>query len=479
MLNFTPSSSEALVALILCFILVCVFEFANGFHDTANAVATVIYTNSLKPRVAVVWSGFMNFLGVMIGGIAVAYALVELLPADVLSPPDGSPAVPMLVSLFATALAWNLFTWWFGIPNSSSHCVIGALIGVAIGNALVHPRSLAQGVDWSQIWTVLRALAISPVLGLVGAGALYFAVKHLIKDPHLYEPPEGDKPPTGWVRGLLILTCTTVSFSHGSNDGQKSIGLIMLTIIGIMPATFALNPQAQPAIEQLAQNARAAEPLIQKYGDDEKQQGLEAAARLKDSGQPKAADAGDEVRQAYLMPVSDSAPEPEKKVTKSATRDEVYRIVGELKYVTKNKDASTDEKKEAGRIRDAMRPTVEYAPWWVRVLSALCLGMGTMVGYKRIVKTLGERVGKTHLTPAQGASAELVGAVLIGSAGFTGLPVSTTHIITSGIAGTMLGSGSGINPAMLTRIAAAWIFTLPVTIAVSAGLFYLLSGMGG
>ncbi len=146
----------------------------------------------------------------------------------------------MLVALFATALAWNVFTWWFGIPNSSSHCVIGALIGIAVGDALLNSRGIGSSVDWGQIWTVLRALAISPILGFIGAGALHFAVRHLIKDPHLYEPPHGDRPPAAWVRGLLILTCTSVSFSHGTKDGQKSIGLIMLTIIGLMPAMFAL-----------------------------------------------------------------------------------------------------------------------------------------------------------------------------------------------------------------------------------------------
>src|SRR5450432_419557 len=185
--SIAQGSPAALAILSGCFLLVLVFEFSNGFHDTANAVATVIYTNSLKPKAAVVWSGLMNFLGVVIGGVAVAYALVELLPPDVLSPPNGDPAIPMLVSLFATALAWNVFTWWFGVPNSSSHCIIGALIGVAVGNALVNSRSLEQSVDWAQIWTVLEALAISPILGLVGAGLLYFVARRVIKDPHLYE----------------------------------------------------------------------------------------------------------------------------------------------------------------------------------------------------------------------------------------------------------------------------------------------------
>src|ERR1700761_8770627 len=218
--------------LIGCLVLVLVFEFSNGFHDTANAVATAIYTNSLKPFFAVVWSGIWNFLGVLLGGIAVAYALVELIPPEVLSPPGGGVAVGMLMSLFLAALVWNVGTWWFGLPNSSSHCLIGSLIGIAAANALMRERSLGEGVHWAQMWTVLEGLALSPVLGFILAGALYFAMSRLTTDRHLYEPAKDGLPPVWWVRGLLILTCTGVSLSHGSNDGQKSIGLIMLTIIG-------------------------------------------------------------------------------------------------------------------------------------------------------------------------------------------------------------------------------------------------------
>ncbi|BAK82715.1 inorganic phosphate transporter [Komagataeibacter medellinensis] len=450
MLHFAPYSTFSILALVICFALVCVFEFVNGFHDTANAVATVIYTNSLKPRTAVIWSGLMNFVGVLLGGISVAYGLVELLPADVLSPSNGDPAVPMLISLFGTALAWNLFTWWFGIPNSSSHCVIGALIGIAIGDALLHTRSLGNSVDWSQIWKILRALAISPLLGLIGAGGLYFVVRHLIKDPELYQPPQGDRPTRGWVRGLLILTCTGVSFSHGSNDGQKSIGLIMLTIIGILPATFALAPDSATQISQISHNATIAAPLITQYDHD----GLHDEAI------------------ASVTRLTQTNPDT---VVASVLRADIYEVVAGLKAVAANTEASAHDRATAKTLSNQIRPVVEYAPWWVRLLSALCLGIGTMIGYKRIVLTLGEKIGNTHLTPAQGASAELVGAGLIATAGYTGLPVSTTHIITAGIAGTMLGSGSGINRGMLVKIALAWICTLPVTITLGAALFYVLN----
>ena len=474
MLIFHAGSTGAVVALALCFALVLAFEFANGFHDTANAVATVIYTNSLKPQFAVVLSAVMNFLGVLLGGIAVAYALVELLPPDVLSPPNGDPAVPMLVSLFATALAWNIFTWAFGIPNSSSHCVIGSLVGIAVGDALLHRRGVGTSVDWGQIWNVIRALLISPVLGFIGAGGLYMIVRLLIRDPHLYEAPHDGKPPAGWVRGLLILTCSGVSFSHGTNDGQKSIGLIMLTIIGLLPAAYALNPLDQNGIHALPQLAAQALPLVEKYGDQSKQDALEAARRLQ-QGAPALSNDAKPSTSTPQSTDSGAGGQSDPVATRSGIRAEVYTLVSELRAIGKQKSIDGNDRALATKLRTAMHSTVEYAPWWVRVLSAVCLGLGTMVGYKRIVHTLGERLGKAHLTPAQGASAELVGALLIGTAGFTGLPVSTTHIITSGIAGTMVGAGAGINPGMLTRIALAWVFTLPITIVVSAALFYMLA----
>ncbi len=468
--HVAPASGAIIAMLVFCFVLVLAFEATNGFHDTSNAVATVIYTNALKPVPAVIWSGLLNFIGVLVGGISVAYALVEILPPDVLTPPDGSPAVPMLVAIFVSALFWNVVTWFFGIPNSSSHCIIGALIGVACGDALLRARGLGQGVDWHQIVTVLKALAISPILGFVGAGGLYALLRVVVRRGHLFEPPEEGHAPVWWLRGLLILTCTSVSFSHGTNDGQKSIGLIMLTIIGLMPATYALNPNVPQQLSQLSQNAGAAIPLIQHYGDDQKDQALKAAATLQQAGHNLAA-------QAAEMPKDGQSAAPVR-ATKAQLRGDVYFVLAELKQVGEDAHASAADKAQAARLRKDMGPPVQYAPYWVRILSALCLGAGTMVGYKRVVRTLGERLGKQHMTPGQGASAELVGSILIGTAGFTGLPVSTTHIITSGIAGTMVAGGQGVEVGMLTRIGLAWLFTLPVTIVLAAGLFYLLDNPG-
>lgn len=455
----TPYSTASLVALGIALALVLIFEFSNGFHDTANAVATVIYTHSLKPVPAVILSGVMNFSGVLLGGVAVAYTLVELLPPDVLSPPNGNPAIAMLFALFASALVWNVGTWLLGIPCSSSHAVVGSLLGVGIANSILAARGFGHGVDWGQVWSVLEALLASPILGFAGAWLLFHAAQRVLgRNKALFRPANPNSPPVWWVRGLLILTCSGVSFTHGSNDGQKSIGLIMLAVIGLFPGAYALNmavgPDQMPAIAQAAERAM---PLIQQHGDDEKGLGVDAAHRL----------AG------RFHSIHDMQDVPER--DRVGLRNDVYRVASELKTVTEAAGLSEADKAVAARSRVALKGSVEYAPTWVRVISALCLGVGTMVGYKRIVTTIGEKIGKTHLTPAQGASAELVAGVLIGTAGFSGLPVSTTHILSSGVAGTMTGSGAGLQGGTVRTIIIAWVLTLPATILLSGLLYWLLA----
>jgi PiT family inorganic phosphate transporter len=466
--HLDPTSLLAVGLLVFALAMVLMFEATNGFHDAANAVATVIYTKALQPTPAVVWSGVMNFIGVLVGGIAVAYALVELLPAEVLSPPEGGPAVAMLIALLASALFWNILTWWFGLPNSSSHCLIGALVGVSVGNAFAHSNGLGS-VHWHQLWTVLEGLALSPVLGFILAGGLYLVTRKTVHDPHLYEPA-GDKPPVWWMRAILIFTCTGVSFAHGTNDGQKSIGMIMLTIIGLFPATYALNPEAGHALADLPAVMQKAQPLIEKYGDEQKMTALQSVRFIESQGKgiTRLASAATSDNGQPVGLGSEAARQ------RTGVRDNIYQVIAQLKHVEDADGASKDDRKQAKELSKQLGKTVEYAPWWVRVLSALCLGFGTMIGYKRIVTTLGERLGRVHMTPAQGAAAEVVSAAVIGVAGFTGLPVSTTHIVTSGIGGTMVSAGAGLQYATISRIVMAWVFTLPVTILISAGIYYLL-----
>ena len=454
-----PASPAAIAALALCFLLVLAFEVPNRFHDTANAVATVIYTHSLPPIAAVLLSGAMNFAGVLLGGVAVAFTLVELLPPTVLTPPDGNPALAMLLALFLGALVWNVATWWRGLPASSSHALIGGLLGIALAEALRTATAPGQAVDWSQAWAVLRALLLSPIMGFVGAALLFRLLRLVTANGRLFQPTTPGRPPALWVRLLLIATCGGVSFTHGSNDGQKSIGLIMLTVIGLMPAHFALNVATPPQdLPRIAAAAAQAAPLI--AAGDTGSEGQAAA----DAQRIETALRG--ARQVADVPEADRA----------AVRDAVFHVIAALDRVGNRKDRPASDRAEAHRLHDVLRGTVEYAPDWVRLLSALCLGGGTLIGYRRIVTTLGERIGRQHLTPAQGASAELVGAALIGSAGFSGLPVSTTHIVTSGIAGTMVQAGAGLRPGIVWQIVTAWVLTLPATILLSGGLFWILAG---
>jgi inorganic phosphate transporter, PiT family len=455
--QLASGSTPTLVLLGLCFLLVLVFEFSNGFHDTANAVATVIYTHALKPMQAVVWSGLCNFAGVLLGGIAVAYALVEILPPEVLSPPDGGAAVGMLIALFVSALGWNLLTWLFGIPNSSSHALIGSLIGIAVASSIErgHP---GQGVQWKAILDVLEGLLASPLLGFLLAFLLFQIAKGILNDRNLFQPPEDGEAPVWWMRGLLILTCTGVSFAHGTNDGQKSIGLIMLTIIGLLPATYSINIDTAPnALRALQQDLERSASLIERYGNEQKSLAGEAAASIRK-------------RLATVGSLTDV-----KDADRVAMRNETYQVLAQLELVENGSRGSKDDRAAAKSLRKKVGELVAYAPFWVRILSALALGCGTMIGYKRIVTTLGERLGKQHLVPAQGAAAEIVAAGLIGGAGVTGFPVSTTHVVTAGIAGTMVGAKAGLNTGMVWQIIAAWVLTLPVTILASGGLFLLFT----
>src|SRR5262249_26218413 len=217
------------------------FEFVNGFHDTANAVATVIYTHSLPANFAVVWSGTFNFLGVLFSSGAVAFGIISLLPVELILQVGSSAGFAMVFALLIAAIIWNVGTWWLGLPASSSHTLIGSIIGVGVANALMHGRDGTSGVDWGQATKVGWSLLLSPAIGFVCAAVLLLVLRGLVKKRELYEAPKGRTPPPWWIRGILVLTCTGVSFAHGSNDGQKGMGLIMLILVGTVPISYALN----------------------------------------------------------------------------------------------------------------------------------------------------------------------------------------------------------------------------------------------
>ena len=237
----TITSIWPYLLLALALFIALGFEFVNGFHDTANAVATVIYTHSLEPDIAVVWSGICNLAGVLLSTGTVAFAVITLLPVELILQVSSGAGFSMVFALLIAAILWNLSTWWFGLPASSSHTMVGSIIGVGVANQMMHVHNGTSGVDWEQAFKVLKVLLISPVMGFVLAGVLILISKRLIKYPSLYKAPKSNQPPPWPVRALLLLTCTGVSFFHGSNDGQKGMGLIMLILIGTVPTAYALN----------------------------------------------------------------------------------------------------------------------------------------------------------------------------------------------------------------------------------------------
>lgn len=239
-----PLSLYSVILLSTALLIALGFEFVNGFHDTANAVATVIYTNALPAPVAVMWAGFCNFLGVMVASGAVAYGIIALLPVELIMNMGSGAGFAMVFALLIAAILWNLGTWFLGIPASSSHTLIGSILGVGIMNHLLSASTgvTTSGVDMDQVIKVGKALLFSPLIGFAFAAIVFLLVKTIFKRQlELFQPPEGNKPPPAIIRAILIFTCTGVSFAHGSNDGQKGMGLIMLILVGLVPLAYSLN----------------------------------------------------------------------------------------------------------------------------------------------------------------------------------------------------------------------------------------------
>ena len=484
-----------LVVLVLSLVIALGFEFVNGFHDTANAVATVIYTNALPATRAVLLSGICNFLGVFVGGIAVAMAILHLLPVELLVSSGTGAGLAMVMALLLSAILWNLGTWYLGLPASSSHTMIGAILGVGLANSMRPGHVLGSGVNWGKAEHVGASLLVSPVFGAVAAGLLLLLVGKLVKDARLYEPPAEGAPPPGWIRWLLIGTCAGVSFAHGSNDGQKGVGLIMLILIGVLPAGFALDLSADA--DRIARTVQATESFERRVlaagiaGVDSTQLATIDDALLAHGGEhddavPPHARTPESVEAAGLMALYHlermRLPLVGKQEVAAVPRERRWEVrESELRFEQAWKfllaegaiELSEAERAEVDEDLAGLRALTDYAPTFVLVLVALALGIGTTVGWKRIVVTVGEKIGSTHLTYAQGACAEVVAMSTVGVAAFAGLPVSTTHVLSSGVAGTMIASKSGVQGKTVRNIALAWVLTLPVVMLLAGALFLL------
>ena len=469
--------------LLLALFIALGFEFVNGFHDTANAVATVIYTRSLTPHVAVVWSGLWNFLGVMMASGAVAWGIVSLLPVELILQVNSSAGLAMVFALLIAAIVWNIGTWWLGLPASSSHTLIGSIIGVGLANQMLAPAGTAtSGVDWDKAREVGLALLISPIFGFLAAALLLLALKVTVRNKALFSEPAKDKAPPLWIRATLVTTCTAVSFAHGSNDGQKGMGLIMLILVGVVPTAFALNRTPDSAmLDQFRSSSAALVQTLGIYADpaisvSDPQAAVAAAVRTK-TWTPQTT-----VAMAGFLRDLDSRMVNYKSLANVPTdlvsnlRNDLYLVSEALKLVDKKKQLNVrpEDLKVITTFHAAVDGATRFIPSWVKVAVALALGLGTMVGWRSIVVTVGEKIGKSHLTYGQGAAAETVAAATIAMADGLSLPVSTTQVLSSGIAGTMAANGSGLQAATVRNILLAWVLTLPVSILLAGVLFAIL-----
>ena len=490
MKTVTVTSTWPYLLLALALLIALGFEFVNGFHDTANAVAPVIYTHSMEPIPAVVLSGFCNLLGVLVSSGAVAFAIITLLPVDLILQVSSGSGYAMVFALLVAAILWNLGTWWLGLPASSSHTMVGSIIGVGIASQLFNPHTGTTGVDWEQAIKVLKALLFSPLIGFFLAVLLMLLSKALFRYPALYKAPENKQPPPWPIRVLMVITCSGVSFFHGSNDGQKGMGLIMLILIGTVPTAYALNHAVTAHdIQQFIAASEQAGHILDRHADQN-------ASRVSDAR----AEVTEYIRTRQLQPDTvpalrklvedldhEIAPYKELKAVpasrQAGVRNDMY-VAGEAIRLMQKKDISlvkenkqpefnTEESKALADYKSELDTSTRFIPNWVKVAVALALGLGTMVGWKRVVITVGEKIGKEHLTYAQGACAGLVTMGTIFAADTYGLPVSTTHILSSGVAGTMAANGSGLRMSTIRNIAAVWVFTLPAA-ALLSGLLYAL-----
>lgn len=455
------------------------FEFVNGFHDTANAVATVIYTHSLAPTTAVVWAGLCNFFGVLLSSGAVAYGVVALLPVDLVLNNNVDTGFAMVFALLISAIAWNLFTWWRGIPASSSHTLIGSMIGVGLANALIHHGNI-QGVNWGQATKIAYALLFSPLIGFVFAGLMLLAFKLFVKNKALYEAPRDGIPPPMWIRAMLIASSSGVSFAHGSNDGQKGMGLIMLILVSLVPAAYALDRysthQDLPAFTAAAHETQLA--LVAQAPQAAPEHPAQVLKHYLSSHEehdalvPALATLSGEIHDK-LVTMSSFKDVPSDQIR--AIHDDMYIVSESIGALSKSEHIhfDTDTKQHMTALKGHIDGAIKFIPVWVKVVTALALGLGTVVGWRRVVHTVGEKIGKSRMTYAQGVSAQTVAMATIGAADVIGLPVSTTHVLSSGVAGTMAANRSGLQWSTLRNLAMTWILTVPVTILLSGSLYWL------
>ncbi len=486
---FSTLSDVSTITVVLLFTSLAIalfYEVINGFHDAANAIAMIVYTNSLDAKYSVLMSGFMNFLGVLAGGIGVAYTIVHLLPLDILVSSDKSTTLIMIFSLLLSAMTWNLSTWYFGLPTSSSHALIGSLIGVSAIFGVMNGFELSQSINWRAVYIILGALALSPLVGFGGGFLFMYISRKYITTEKFYKSPQSEtkrKRPNFWMRMSIIATGAGVSFAHGSNDGQKGMGIIMIILIGILPSYYALNMDSKEY--KILQVHDSAKSLAKYYQTNE----VELSSLIQEKKLTTALKSSNDIAECNINNIYATTMLIADKLDgitsySKLSDDDKWKVHTAIlcsnnffEQIQKSLPASLNDKKEYISIhRTILLSDSEYVPKWVIIAVALALGLGTMVGYKRVLVTLGEKIGTQPITYMQGSLSQAVSMLTILLANLTHAPVSTTHIVSSAIAGTMVAQPeASVQKSTLKAIALSWLFTLPTTSILSSSIYYFLN----
>lgn len=374
--GFLQGAGVQTIIAILAILLALAFDFVNGFHDTANACATVIYTKALKPTPAIIGAGVLNFLGAVLVGTAVAEVITKIIPAHTVT-------LSVVLAVLLSSLIWNLFTWWISLPVSSSHCLIGSLFGAGIMAAGLN------GVSWHELNKVISALILSPICGFIAG---------------------------------CVITWIAIKF------GRKAQGQINTTI-----APAPTPELAAVATNSLSSQSPASEKLNADHADN---------APIKHDQSPL-------IRWLHVF-ASGS-------VAFSHGSNDGQKTMGIITLILATQFAGHGH-------------SVGHVPLWVVISCAAAIGLGTTIGGWRIIKTVGEKIGKEPIIHAQGFGASLGTALVILAASTIGAPISTTHTLSSAVAGGIIPAHgpTKFNASTLKAIAMAWIFTVPVTAAIAA-----------
>jgi len=466
------------IFLIFCLLLVWIFEFINWFHDTANAVAPVIYTKSLKAKKAVLLAWIMNFLWVFFWWIWVAMSIIYLLPIEAISYQSTSFWVIVVISLLLSAIIWNFLTWYFGIPASSSHSLIWAILWVTITMLFIPMQwDIQVHPNWDKAIEVIESLLFSPFLWFILAALIMIISYRFIKKRYYFKTPwkKNDNHPKKWLRIILILTSAWVSFAHWSNDWQKWVWLAMLILVLLAPNIFSINPNID--LNSINKNISAVEKSLTYINSD-----------LLNNYEKRALD--DTKRSlSYIKENINST----QNIDKLQLRKEILSLKSNINSLNKtifdntsnlymvsvvNSDLNNVEVNKSLYNSDitSILSIINYAPVWIIFLISISLGLGTMIWRKRIVVTIWEKIGKTDMNYAQATTSAFITAITITLASKFHLPVSTTHILSSSVAWTM-----SVWPEVwwvrwntIKNILTAWVLTLPVTMILSWFIFIIL-----